>query len=467
MDSLWVLAHSFSDGKDVNGIKNFVKAYVSGGTVKRLQPQERNEIEDIHSGPFLATNLTSNRMATKPRDYIFATMPQFPWYHYPLNAETLSFNDIFLDLHEQASHSGHAFAYKFTESMTNAAVYNDPQKAWLLSQNQPEPRCLGDFLKLLGYRLPIRLSPVASNVHFTRLVRIGEFDNDHPDVVLAVLENSMRFSRQEWRGSHEGGELSKYGNFPSTEWILNDFDALHAGWVRTNQGTQIRVIERRHETEMIVGPSIDYEEDELYALMAALLETLHEEESLPYVTLMQQSMKILDHFWCSEDDIIHDGAQRSDWASYKRQMRGNWSQPLLRTILLLGAMIGCKVGLSAAAWANRLFVPVYVECNDTILLALLAKHARPSDQSATPWLMIVGRHTSGGISLGKDLFLVDPETKVPVGLLPDFLPDRRSDEVYSKRVQLLYDSFVQSADPRATEISVPPLRGVEKRIWPH
>jgi len=49
---------------------------------------------------------------------------------------------------------------------------------------------------------------------------------------------------------------------------------------------------------------------------------------------------------------------------------------LLHTMLLFGAMVICRIPLSAAAWVNRLFVPVYVKYGSPevpVTIGLLAK----------------------------------------------------------------------------------------------
>src|SRR6202022_2934683 len=109
-------------------------------------------------------------------------MPQFPWYHYPLEAEQMEFSDIFMDLYKQASGAGHAFACRITQSMTDPRA--STENAWLPSVEQPEPRCLGDFLKLLGQRLP----RTPDNIHFTTTVNIIEIPDDQPNLVLELIE---------------------------------------------------------------------------------------------------------------------------------------------------------------------------------------------------------------------------------------------------------------------------------------
>lgn len=52
-----------------------------------------------------------------------------------------------------------------------------------------------------------------------------------------------------------------------------------------------------------------------------------------------------------------------------------------------------------------------------------------------------GRHVSRA-SRGKDLALVDPATKMPVGLLPDFADNLQTEEEFVKRMSVLYNGLV-------------------------
>jgi hypothetical protein len=156
-DSLYILAHAFERRYSKNpeqGMMEFFKAYMHQGTIARPRAPLRTFKEDIFSNSFVMTHSYSNRKASEPRDYIFATMPEFPWYQYPKNAPNMTFNDIFQDLYKTAVKNGHGFTCRITESMvpgrnTNAKALHD---WWIPSLKQPDPTCLGDFLKLLGSR---------------------------------------------------------------------------------------------------------------------------------------------------------------------------------------------------------------------------------------------------------------------------------------------------------------------------
>lgn len=123
-------------------------------------------------------------------------------------------------------------------------------------------------------------------------------------------------------------------------------------------------------------------------------------------------------------------------------------------MLLLSAMIGCGIGLSADSWCHRKFVPCYVRLGDNTFLGLLAKHAR-LETVQTRELLAVGRHTSLP-DFGKKLMLVDPDIGASVGLLPDFLPHHRdrsySDVLFMRRAKILYPHFM--IDPRPDHLKV-------------
>lgn len=141
-------------------------------------------------------------------------MPQFPWYHYPANAEHIPFSDLFLDLYRQASFLAHAFACRITRSMTDSKACLEPQKAWLPIAQQPEPARLEDFMKLLGQRLSANTPPGLDHVLFTTVVKVMEIVDEQPRTVLAMVESAMQFSRENMaripqrRGAFEVWQLS-------------------------------------------------------------------------------------------------------------------------------------------------------------------------------------------------------------------------------------------------------------------
>jgi len=471
-DALWVLAYSFSGSQGIPAMNDFFKAYVHGGTVINPRGAQRTQEEDIHTGSFLKVNRASHRSATMPRDYIFATMPSFPWYTYPSKeALTMSFGDIYLDIYQQAARSGHAFTCKFTRSMIDATC-TDPVIGWLPSQHLPSPTTLGDFLKLVGQRVPENSNASSQHVHVTSVVHIEEFEcDDSPDFVIALLEASLKNFQEQWEESHRGGELSKYGSYPSVHWTLDHLDAIRCGWLPTDPEHAIRVSEYNDQTLIRIGPGLEYEEDDLLPGLRSLDETEQEartDETDNVASLFVQARKILDNMWCAHDPHHIDAAQKGDWASFKRQMQGLWSKPLLRTVFLLAAMVNCRVPLSAAAWVNKLFVPVYIRHGKFLLSAgLLAKHARqPKRQRQQPSsLLCVGQHlpspSADRTAFGKNLYLVDAKSKVPVGLVPDLMPDDRTDERFAKVSCIMYNGFCKYMGNNQVAFAAYPLSSIE------
>ena len=203
-ESLWVLWYCFSSGaKTEVSLDDFAYAYVHGKTITQSKPRPRTVVEDIHAGYFLVVNLVSQRAASEPRDYIYATMPSFPWYNYPTNAEHVAFGEMFVDLYNQAAENRHTFAPRITASMTQSSA-TDMSKAWLPSKQQPEPECLGDFLKLLGRRLATDTPNNTSSFHVTTGVRVLPIPGNTHLEFLPMIQSAMKFCKPIWLNSHVG-----------------------------------------------------------------------------------------------------------------------------------------------------------------------------------------------------------------------------------------------------------------------
>jgi hypothetical protein len=428
-----------------------------------------DKAEDIFDGNLRAFHLTSPRVSTKHRDYVLATMPQFPWYNVPINAKKMSFGELYQDLHIQASNSGHGFASKILTSMTDAAAKDHPERAWLPSLKMPEPQCLGDFLKLMG--MSESVVDEKSPLHVTTRVAVREWiKGESPDTALEAISNTMTLCSHYFDESHRAGELSKYGNFPQLSWDLDDADAMYFGWVRKGDRNAVRIFEDGGNMHVVRGGGWDYHEqpDPLY-------ETLDEGSSEPAhpqgpskpersEPLLEYARKVLDHMWSAHGDS--NEGQRSDWETFKREMRAAWPEPLIRALMLLAGLVGCGLGLSAAAWANRYFVPVYVATGKTVVVGLMARHVRsnPQERKEPRQFWSVGRHhpsTPG--KKGKDILLVDPETLLAVGLLPNFLPEVPvSDEVYARAMAVLYHGLAQVLPDNTVKILYLPLSPLSK-----
>jgi hypothetical protein len=448
LDSLYVLAHSFrpppNDGS-LRGMENFMREYISNGTITRNSSGFRTADEDIYTLSFRDMHLASHRCASEPRDYIFATMPQFPWYHYPTGALRMSFSSIFADFHSQAVSAGHPFVCRITRSMTDPEDCLSAEEAWKPSLYQPEPSCLGDFLKLLGKRFladsnhdnsqfattikvtsggEVGQAEHPDNYHFTSLLRITGLDESNAGSTLYFLEHAMHFSHRLWRESHRGGELTKYGSWPE---------------LGSSDETYLRILsdtDHPYYSDPVLDSKRAAEIDRLQSQLVKIESDREKDE-----WLLPQATKILDHMWCAVDDVVVNRPLRKDWEYFKREMEGKWSDRMLQTLLLLAAMVSCQVPLSAIAWTWDRFVPVHVEYHAISVLGLLAKHACTEELAVGQPMLSGGRHTNA-TCLGRDLVIVDPSSKMPVGLVPDFLCYQVTDEEYVKRISALYEGLV-------------------------
>ena len=202
-------------------------------------------------------------------------------------------------------------------------------------------------------------------------------------------------------------------------------------------------------TRTRTDPRLEFEEGDCLVDISSLNETELEasmDEAGEYVPLFAQARRILVRMWFAYEGQSRPGAQQEEWADFKRSMQDLWSTPLLHTVLLLAGMVNCRIPLSAAAWVNKLFIPVYIRHNEDLLsVGLFAKHARqPKQQRKHPFrLLCVGQHLPSPHekAFGNDLFLVDSETKVPVGLAPDMFHERYSDEASVRVVISLYNGY--------------------------
>ncbi|MCJ1266072.1 hypothetical protein MMC22_005954 [Lobaria immixta] len=194
MDSLEILAGSFFepslDPSSTNSV-DFVKAYLNNGTVTRDPPPSRSWEEDIFSKSFKENHRASERSATMPRDYIFATMPQFPWYQNSAEAKNMTFNEIFADFYQQAKTSGHTFICRITKSMTDLKSCTSYADAWEPSDRVWDPTTLGDFLKLFAGKLP-QQDGVVPNLLIAHKISVKEIEeHDLIDENITVASGDL------------------------------------------------------------------------------------------------------------------------------------------------------------------------------------------------------------------------------------------------------------------------------------
>ena len=439
--TLWQSLKISGDKMEAN-LLEFANAYIHGKTFTRPKPRRRTVAEDIHTGLFASVNRPSQRAASKSRDYIYATMPPFPWYKYPTNAENMAFGELFMDLYNQAAENKHTFAPKILASMIQSSATNT-SNAWLPSKQQPEPQCLGDFLKLLGQRLATETPKNVSCFHATTAVRVLPF---HEDIFLdpfPMIQSAMRSFETIWRDSQLGGELSKYGCYPQSSWEMDLTDAASMGWlpdIEKSTFSHLRLIEDGDQMSLTEKPSIEFKTlpAELLGLESIFLSSLVDHD-VDYVPILEYSRSILDAAWYALYSTSPSPHRKIRFEKFQREMKSRWSKPLLHTLTLLTGMVNCQIGLSGARWVRKYFVPALIQYDkDNRVLGLLAKHTCSPDMYEVKQMMSVGRHLHG-LSYGKDLVLVDPALpSAPVGIIPDFLYGDETEEEGKKRMRVLY-----------------------------
>ncbi|KAK4628523.1 uncharacterized protein CLAFUR5_04599 [Fulvia fulva] len=424
---------------------DFIRAYIEGGMVSSTKVLTRNFSEDIFSDSFTSFFWASERIATKARDYVFATMPQFPWYRYPPTAESMTFSHIFSDLAQKASRAGHPFTSRFLEGMTGCSVDgNVLRNLWKPSNTQPESECLGDFVKLLGYRVDDCLEDQTTPVHFAAFAIVNVWPSRwgaSGRSCLDVIRSAISFSSDLWTMSHRVGELSKYGS------NVNLGDLQPFAW---NDVVQWRCIIRRQPVSEA-------------AIFLAV----------PSLT------KVLDLLLGAVDEHQINKPMQGDWALFEQQMLDAWHPQMQQALLLMTAMISCRVPLSAFKWMYKRFWPVTLALLDgTTCIGMVAwryvfRFATMTSQlqfgSHTrrgAAVMIAAQHHSDARLKGKDLALVDPYTKIPIGLLPDFtrhFHDGTSKGLHALTTGLtkLYGNLVtHTPDGGFSIIECPPLEKV-------
>ncbi|RYP42232.1 hypothetical protein DL767_000396 [Monosporascus sp. MG133] len=420
--ALYSLAEAFTHGQNTESLQalvEFMRAYITGGTVHRSKPPARRLDEDIFSDNFVEYYVASNRAATESRDYIFATMPQFPWYHYPKEAERMLFSEIFSDFYRQAGAAGHGFSSRITQSMTDLQSLADHNDSWVPSKDQPEPKSLGDFLKLLGHRLDVPPAGEETPIHFATVALVSPFvfSSDNPiDETLSLIESAMRFSPWTWTVSHKADELSKYGAYPESTWKIRYLRTLLSRGAGFDQACVMRIQE-------------------------AIAEERQRRASEEWI--IPQAMKILDLIFGAVDRYQENLVLRSDWHVFRNDSNAEWPADLRRAMIFLAAMINCKVPLSAYEWAQKHFMPVRVDLQEGgTILGLLARGLAGETSRGFPRsVFVAGRHVSR-VTRGRDIVLVDPKSKVPIGLLPDFSHPVQPTDEFFRRMRMLYGQLV-------------------------
>ncbi len=411
--------------------EDFVRAFLNGDTVSRGKGNGTFDCIDDYKLRKLFQN--SSRSATYPSDYVLAIFPQFRWYSIPAGVENMMFRDLFNDCYRQALRKGYGFLTPFTESMMSA---NCPQsRAWDASFDVPEPTCFGDFLKFIGEPLKSADS-IQGHVASTVKLSLPSYQLDFSST-LEVIEINARKFRASWNESHIGGELSKYGSWADEE---PDNKSLYE--------------EAKQNRASFVEAAFRWYVDEA-------------NNRLEQPWILSQTRIILDSAFiaCSG---THGGegllGYQSSYETVKDWLLRDQPWGYKEALLLMAAMIGCRVPLSAYEWTKARFYPVSITFARSKIVNGLLSHQHGNSLKApgrfkyvrkgipawpgfrtfqafwtrANWSMIVERGYKNEGSKGRSLVLVDPWTKVPVGLVPDFNSVVEHDDAFVENIMELY-----------------------------
>ena len=255
-----------------------------------------------------------------------------------------------------------------------------------------------------------------------------------------MIQSVIKFSEDIWLACHLGGELSEYGSYPSSSWEMDVMDAAYMGWFPDREKSidaHLRVTEDEDQTIITKRPSIEF--TTIPAEKESTFRSSTVDHHASYVPILEYSRSILDSAWLALTSRSPNPDHKANFEKFLYEMKSRWSKQLLHTLALLTAMVNCQIGLSAARWVRKYFVPAVIQYDeDNKVIGLLAKHTCSPEKFEAKQMMSVGRHLQRP-SQGKDLVLVDLAVpSAPVGIIPDFCYRYHTDEDFEKRMQVLY-----------------------------
>lgn len=418
LDALFMMAHCFYLSPILQnssvGVMNFMQAFFQNGSVSRHSVPARTAKDDIYMHDFLTMHAGSARCASKPQDYILATMSQFPWYQQGASILDLSFSELFLDFYKQSCAAGHPLTCRITRSMIPDNLY-DPYTAsgdeWLPSADQPEPQGLGEFLKLIGKKTKTMDGP--DSYYVAAKFSVLAVPEVNHEVTFILIRAAMQFSKRIWFETSRGGELGRHGDRPERT---------------VDQGGMLRAFTSMSSDERSENPHIQGMIDHLQRAQEIMEKKDRARWASP-AWIDEQAYKIVNLMWLGVGSA-NSPAHAADWKAFRENDAPRiWSKPMQDTVLLLAAMVGCQLPLSALAWARERFIPIIASYANSAgtFLCLLSKRACTREAGVGQELYVVGRHASRQTT-GQDLVLASCDTVVPVGLVPDFLAYDRSEQ---------------------------------------
>ena len=340
LDHLSALARSWLLEKVSSGpkITEFMHAFLNCETISRNGALVVHRSLSPSSDELYQAEINSMRTTSKARDFILAVMPLYTWWQSPGQKGELKkwcFPQIFSYCAKRAREGNHGFLGTFTRGMTDVdSVGNDT--AWLPSEDIPIPENLGDFYKLLGSPSPA--TPSEKHGILMNRVRVFNYTSSiNFKTTLDFLASCMKFSALDWRLAQRG-ELSKYGALPEERFRILDLGGSEQNSERVWFGLGG------------IGPfSLDCIERDAIAALSSLLSSL-----------------LLD---------FDNSGLEAEWNSYKEYLVRADPPGLKSTMVLMAAMVGCGIGLSARfGWVSQTFYPVLVEIHkNQPVLGLLSK----------------------------------------------------------------------------------------------
>ena len=172
----------------------FIKAFLATGSVSRAVDMDRHEQHSMKND--FRFHINSLRVTSKPRDFILAILPQYGWYIPPENVKAMDFGKLWIDCYHQAWKAGYGFIPAITKGMTEKSDFAGD--GTIPTEEIPLPACLGDFVKLFGsFKDSVECKPVA-------FVEVKEPGKDDMATTLAIIQQSMHFSRSSWSFAHRG-----------------------------------------------------------------------------------------------------------------------------------------------------------------------------------------------------------------------------------------------------------------------
>ncbi|EMC91988.1 hypothetical protein BAUCODRAFT_312893 [Baudoinia panamericana UAMH 10762] len=144
----------------------------------------------------------------------------------------------------------------------------------------------------------------------------------------------------------------------------------------------------------------------------------------------------------AHDRTVRSARARDDCKVFRLQMNDDWPLETQRLMLLQAAMIMCQVPLSAVEWRKARFTPCLPKLANADRSMHLGLLSRAHHDAESMTVLIAGRHNHS-MNRGKDLVVVDPVSKVPIGLVPDFTHTLMEIEQFISRLSRIYGPLVR------------------------